>query len=94
MNPGVRKCIWVLALAVVATASIVVLSGIPNLRVGVLLWPGVVVAALFFPDGINSNWPHTYLALAGLLEMLILSGVIFGLMALISRSRHWRAGQQ
>jgi hypothetical protein len=41
--------------------------------IGILLAPGMLAAAIVFPEGINSEWGKTYLVLAALMNAFWLS---------------------
>ena len=41
--------------------------------VGMLLAPGMLAAAIVFPEGVHSAWPKTYLLLAALLNAFLLA---------------------
>jgi|SRR6266481_5160635 len=55
---------------------------------GVLLLPGLLAAAFVFPTGINSNWPITYLVLAGFMNAALLAWPLLWLWTIMRRF-HW-----
>jgi hypothetical protein len=73
-----RKYAWSFAAALLLT---VLLGVVASLRkwsaVGILLAPGMLIAAIGFPQGIHSNWAYTYLVIAGLANALVLAWPIF-----------------
>jgi hypothetical protein len=92
VNPQARRYLGSLGVAVILTALIVaVASIIPDSRIGVLLWPGIMAAAIFIPGGIESDWPDTFLVLAALMNAFIFSWLVFGATFLVERLRKRRA---
>ena len=55
--------------------------------VGVLLAPGMLAAAIVFPEGINSHWGKTYLVLAALMNAFLLAWAVLWLWTWIERFR-------
>ena len=55
--------------------------------VGVLLAPGMLAAAIVFPEGINSNWGKTYLVLAALMNAFLLAWPVLWFWTWIGHSR-------
>lgn len=73
------------------TATVAGLSSVPKCEpAAYLLLPGALLAALAFPQGIESDYGYAYLVLTGLLDT-----VFYGLasFALVSRRMH-RARQR
>ncbi|WP_263383821.1 hypothetical protein [Granulicella arctica] len=61
----------------VITLALVGLATIPHLdNCGLLLLPGVLIAAIFFATGINSDHPVVFIGLAGLSDMAIFSCLV------------------
>jgi len=81
-----RSFAWSLAVGVLSTVLIGTLASLPGLSlVGILLVPGMLIAAAVFPQGINSNWGYTYLVIAGLVNAFILAWLLFWLWTAIGR---------
>jgi hypothetical protein len=55
--------------------------------VGVLLAPGMLAAAIVFPQGINSDWGKTYLVLAALMNAFLLAWPVLWFWTWIEHSR-------
>lgn len=55
--------------------------------VGVLLAPGMLAAAIVFPEGINSHWGKTYLVLAALMNAFLLAWPVLWFWTWIERFR-------
>jgi hypothetical protein len=53
-------------------AAITALSSVPHCSAaGVLLLPGMILAAFIFPQGIHSNWGETYLVVAFVIDWVL-----------------------
>jgi hypothetical protein len=64
------------------------ISSIPGLDNGwLLLVPGALLAALVFPQGVNSNGGVLYLVLAGLIDIALLAFPVMWAWSLIERRR-------
>jgi len=51
--------------------------------VGVLLAPGMLAGAIFLPQGVESDWPGVFLAIAGLVNAFMFSWLVLGIWVLI-----------
>jgi len=77
---------WSLLLAVVLVTLIAGLASIPHCSaVGVVLLPGALLAALVFPQGIDSSAGIFFLALAGLADSALLALPIMGVWKVLIR---------
>jgi hypothetical protein len=56
-----------------------------------MLLPGIFLAAVPFPDGINSDWPYTFMGLAAAMNALV---YMWPLMWLWNAVRRIRAGNR
>jgi hypothetical protein len=74
-----------LTVLVGAVASVSKLSA-----VGVLLAPGMLGAAILFPEGTNSDWAKTYLVIAALLNAFLLAWPVLWVWTWIGRFRQRR----
>jgi hypothetical protein len=85
-----RVYAWSLLVAAALTALVAALASLSVWSsIGVLLAPGMIGAALFFPEGINSNGGNGYLVVAGLLNVVLLAFPVMWLWKVIER--HWKA---
>lgn len=74
MKLHVRRYAWSFGIALALTALVAVIASVPKCSaVGVLLAPGILAAAIVFPQGINSDWAKTYLVLAALMNAFLLA---------------------
>jgi hypothetical protein len=88
MKIGTRKYLWSLVAGIVLTALVGVTSSLlPSSESGLLLAPGVFGAALVFSEGVHSARPMSWIVLAAVLNVFFFSGAVFGIWALIGRSR-------
>jgi high-affinity Fe2+/Pb2+ permease len=84
---------WSVVTSIGLTAVIAGISGIPGCdNAMLLLLPGALLAAIIFTEGVHSSGAALYLISAGLLDILILSLLIFGAWSLIERRRQRTAG--
>jgi hypothetical protein len=89
MKVQLHRYAWSFAVALILTVLLGVVASVPRLSaVGVLLAPGMLVAAILFSGGPHSDWPITYLVLAGLMNALLLAWAVSWLWTLIGRARH------
>ncbi len=78
---------WAFTIALMITSLAVALSSAPHLvRLGMALAPGLLLAALIFPQGIHSTSGTIYLAVAALLNVLLLSLPIMWILGRVSRT--------
>lgn len=87
LNPNLRRYLWSLLIALVLFTLIAVLGSF-NSPVGALLWPGYMVSGIFFATGIHSDSPNGFLVVAGCADVVIYSGVAFGV---LSWTRYFRS---
>ena len=79
---------WSLAIAVGLIALVGGVSSLPGCDNGwLLLVPGALLAALVFPQGVNSNGGVLYLVLAGLIDITLLALLVMCAWGLIERRR-------
>ena len=65
-------------IGVVLTLTIAGVASIPHCSaVGVLLLPGMLLAAVVFREGVNSNGAWLYVALAAFIEIAIFAGIVY-----------------
>lgn len=88
MRIRLRGYMWSFVFALLLTLLCAGLASVPGWSaVGVLLAPGMLVAAIVFPTGINSSWPYIYLALAALMNAFIIAFPVLWLWKVIGRFR-------
>jgi hypothetical protein len=74
MKPQVRRYAWSFAVALALTVIVGAIASLPACSAaGVLLIPGMMAAAVAFPEGVDSGWAKTYLVLAALLNAFLLA---------------------
>jgi len=74
MKSQVHRYAWSFAVALALTLLVAAIASVPRCSaVGVLLAPGMLAAAIVFPEGINSHWGKTYLVLAALLNAFLVA---------------------
>ena len=82
---GFRLYAWSLAVSVVLIGIVAGIASVPHCSsVGVLLLPGALLAALVFPQGVESNAAVPYLVLAGLLDSALLAFPVMGVWRLVA----------
>jgi hypothetical protein len=86
MRTKFRKYAWSFAVALTLTVLVGAVSGVPRLSAVGVLAPGMLGAAMLFPEGIHSNWANTYLVIAGLMNAFFLTWPVSWLWTLISRA--------
>jgi hypothetical protein len=68
-----RRYVWSLLIGVALTLLIGIAASVGNgSAIGVLLFPGTMLAAIVFPAVIHSDLGTAYLVLAGLIESVVL----------------------
>lgn len=83
-----RVYAWSLSIAIALTAIAAVVSGIPGWSaVGVVFFPGMVIASLVFREGVHSNSADAFLLLAGCLNSFLFAFPVMWLWKLIERRR-------
>jgi len=88
MKPQIRRYAWSFAVALAVTVLVGAVSGLPRCSaVGVLLAPGMLAAAIVFPEGIHSNWGSAYLVLAALMNGFLLAWPVLWLWRWIEHFR-------
>ena len=74
MNVQLRRYAWSFVVALVVTLLVGGIASVPRYSpAGVLFGPGMLVAAIVFPEGINSDWAKTYLVSATLMNAFLLA---------------------
>jgi hypothetical protein len=90
MKLQVRRYAWSFGIALSLTVLVGVIASVPRCSaVGVLLAPGMLAAAIVFPEGINSNWWKMYLVLAVLMNAFLLAWAVLWFWTSMKRFR-WR----
>lgn len=85
----IRKFLWSFLLGLILTVAIGAVASVPQWSaIGVLLAPGMLLAALFFTEGIHSPWAEGYLVAAALLNALALAFPLLWLWNLIGHFRN------
>ena len=80
---------WAFVVALVLTLLCGATASVPGWSaIGVVLAPGMLLAAIAFPTGNNSGWPNTYFVLAALLNALVLAFPVLWLWKAILRFRN------
>jgi hypothetical protein len=88
LKPHLRRFAWSFVFALVLTILVGAIASLPRCSaVGVLLAPGMLAAAIVFPEGINSNWGKTYLVLAALMNAFLLAWPVLWFWTWIGHSR-------
>jgi hypothetical protein len=77
---------WSLVIAVALIAVVGGVSSLPGCDNGwLLLLPGALLAAVVFPQGVNSKGGVIYLVLAGLIDIALLGFLVMWIWGLIER---------
>jgi hypothetical protein len=75
--------------ATIAVALVLILGTVATLPgwspVGIVLGPGLLLAAIFFPQGIHSDWPYLYGAIAIAIDVLLFALVVLLIRRMIAR---------
>jgi hypothetical protein len=88
MKPQVRRYAWSFGVALALTVLVGAVASLPRWSaVGVLLAPGMLAAAIVFPEGIHSDWGKTYLVLAALMNAFLLAWPVLWFWTWIGHSR-------
>jgi hypothetical protein len=88
MRTQLRNYVRSFAIALVLTVLVGAVASVPKLSaVGVLLAPGMLGAAILFPEGTNSDWAKTYLVFAALLNAFLLAWPVLWVWRWIERFR-------
>jgi hypothetical protein len=83
---------WSLLVSLSLIALVAGIASIPGCSAGwLLLLPGAFLAAVVFPEGVNSDGGNLYLVLAGLLDITLLAFPVMWIWGLIER-RHKAKG--
>jgi hypothetical protein len=86
---SIHTVFWCLAAGAILTLLVGILASVaPRTGVGMLLAPGMFIAAIIFTDGVHSNHPMAYLVLAGIMDALVLAAAVYWLSSKIQRRRH------
>ena len=84
-----RKFLWSFLLGLILTLVLGAVASVPQWSaIGVLLAPGMLLAALFFTEGIHSPSAEGYLVAAALLNALALAFPLLWLWNLIGHFRN------
>jgi hypothetical protein len=85
---GLRLYLWSLAISVVLVGAVAGIASVPHCSsAGVLLFPGAILAAVAFPQGVNSAGGNAYLVVAGLLDALLFALPVMFCWSLLGRKR-------
>lgn len=88
VKPVFRMFAWSYVAGLGLTLLLAALSGRPRgSSLGVLLAPGMLSAAIVFPQGIESDAAYTYMALAMVVNAFFLSWPLLGLWKVIQHFR-------
>ncbi len=88
MHLKLRSYAWSYLAALVLTIGLGVVASVPGLNsVGALLLPGMLLAAIVFPEGAHSDWPMTWFVLAGLMDAFVFAWPVMFLWTKVERSR-------
>jgi hypothetical protein len=91
---GLRLYMWSFAISVVLVAAVAGIASIPHCSsAGVLLFPGALLAAVAFPQGVNSTGGNAYLVVAGLLDALLFALPVMFCWNVMARKRRARGEQ-
>ena len=97
MNERLRRYAYSFAVALILTVVVGATASVSRLSaVGVLLAPGMLAAAILFPEGIHSNWSNIYLVVAGLMNAFLLAWLVLWIWSVIghARQRHSLAARK
>jgi hypothetical protein len=88
MKLQLRRYAWSFMGTLILTMLVGAVASVPRWSaVGVLLAPGMLAAAIVFPQGINSDWGKTYLVLAALMNAFLLAWPVLWFWTWIEHSR-------
>jgi hypothetical protein len=54
---------------------------------GYFLAPGLLLAAIVFPQGAEGDWPYSYLVAALLIDVILYAAIVWVIWTMVSRSR-------
>jgi hypothetical protein len=75
-------------IAIILTVVVGVAASVSRFSaVGALLAPGMLAAAVLFPEGIHSDRASLYLVTSGLMNVFLLGWLLFWLWPVIGRAR-------
>jgi hypothetical protein len=79
---------WSLLIAIVLIAVVGAIASIPGCSsMWLVLLPGAFLAAVVFPQGVNSHGGNLYLVLAGVLDITLLAFLVMWVWNLIEQRR-------
>jgi hypothetical protein len=88
LKPHLRNYAWSFVFALALTVLVGAIASLLRWSaVGALLAPGMLTAAIVFPEGINSHWGKTYLVLAALMNAFFLAWPVLWFGTWIERFR-------
>ena len=88
MKTQFRRYAWSYAIGLMLTILLGLVSVVPGCSaVGVLLAPGMFLAAVLFREGIHSAWPMTWFVLAGLMDAFVFSWLVMFFWTIVPRLR-------
>ena len=92
MNEHLRRYAYSFAVALALTVVVGVVASVSKLSaLGVLLAPGMLAAAILFPEGIHSNWANAYLVVSGLMNAFLLAWPVLWIWSTIDHARQRHA---
>jgi hypothetical protein len=85
---NLRTYAWSLLVSIALTALIAAIASMRwTTGISVLLLPGILLAAIVFPQGIHSDSPVTFLILGAVFEAILLAFPVMWAFHLIRRTR-------
>lgn len=89
VKPVIRMFAWSYVAGLGLTLLLAALSGRPKgSTLGLLLAPGMLTAAIVFPQGVESDSAYTFMAIAVVVNAFFLSWPLLGLWKVIERFRN------
>jgi hypothetical protein len=89
MSADGRRYAWSCLIAILLMILLGIAASLPPLaRLEVVFSPGAMLAAIPFREGLHSDWPVVWLALAALVDLFIFSWLVMLVWTLVTRSRH------
>ena len=86
MNNQLRKYALCFLIGIVLTILIAGVSALPGCSaVGALLAPGMLLAAVLFPEGPHSDWAMTWVVTAGMIDAFMFAYLVTLLWPMVIR---------
>jgi hypothetical protein len=84
-----RDRAWSFAISLMSVTMLTIYDSRPEAYpIGVVLAPGMLIAAIFFPQGGHSDWPDAYLAVAVVTDALLFTWPVLLVWRTIVRLRN------